>query len=314
MRCRLAVAVAVVVVGGGPACGRVGFDPGGDGAAATGDRDGDGVPDATDNCPDVANPDQHDEDGDQIGDACDLCPHLPATPGMPELDTDHDGIGDDCDPNPGAIDQVLAFLTFDQALPSTWTITPPAGAMVSDVWQLDQGAAQIHLVADQVVLLRTPAPVIPDNLGLLIEAGITIDAHSPAGGAPELPIRNLAIIDDYEAMVDTGLIFGPVLEDATVTPEPDAKLEMVHVVASMPDQVYGAPPSTDQLLAQPGVPYRLRYMRTMTGRDIRLINPNNSTKSFMSLAPLGTPEPQIGFRARGTTDQLRYLIVIGPRP
>jgi hypothetical protein len=312
VRCRLAV--VVVVVGLGSACGRLGFDPGGgDGAVASGDRDGDGVPDATDNCPDVANPDQHDEDGDQIGDACDLCPHLPATPGVPELDSDHDGIGDDCDPNPGAMDQVLAFLTFDQALPSTWTVTPPAGAMVSDVWQLDGGAAQIQLVADQVVLLRTPAPIIPDNLGLLIEAGITIDAHSPAGGAPELPIRNLAIIDDYEAMVDTGLMFGPVLEDVTVTPEPDAKLEMVHIVSSMPEEVYTSP-STNQLLAQRGVAYRLRYTRTTTGRDIRLINPDDTTKAFSSLAPLGTPQPQIGFRARGTTDQLRYLIVIGPRP
>ncbi len=39
-----------------------------------GDRDGDGVPDGEDNCPDVANPGQEDEDGDGLGDACDSCP------------------------------------------------------------------------------------------------------------------------------------------------------------------------------------------------------------------------------------------------
>ena len=42
-----------------------------DGAA---DADGDGVPDATDNCPNDANPDQADSDGDGVGDVCDPTP------------------------------------------------------------------------------------------------------------------------------------------------------------------------------------------------------------------------------------------------
>lgn len=43
--------------------------PGADGGFA--DSDGDGVPDASDNCPGVANPGQADCDGDGTGDACD---------------------------------------------------------------------------------------------------------------------------------------------------------------------------------------------------------------------------------------------------
>jgi hypothetical protein len=39
-------------------------------ARATPDRDGDGVPDGIDNCPDVPNPDQADADGNGVGDAC----------------------------------------------------------------------------------------------------------------------------------------------------------------------------------------------------------------------------------------------------
>lgn len=43
------------------------------------DKDGDGITDAKDNCPDTPNPNQLDSDGDGLGDACDRCPQ--STPG-----------------------------------------------------------------------------------------------------------------------------------------------------------------------------------------------------------------------------------------
>jgi hypothetical protein len=66
-----------------------------------GDKDGDGVPDATDNCPNVANPSQTDSDHDGLGDACD--------PSTPPADSDGDGVPDSSDncpqlPNPGQED------------------------------------------------------------------------------------------------------------------------------------------------------------------------------------------------------------------
>ena len=62
--------------------------------AAFGDCDEDGVDDAVDNCPSVANPGQEDTDGDGIGDACDNCP---AVANADQLDSDFDGVGDACD-------------------------------------------------------------------------------------------------------------------------------------------------------------------------------------------------------------------------
>jgi cytosine/adenosine deaminase-related metal-dependent hydrolase len=83
-----------------------------------GDKDGDGVPDAQDNCPDVFNPvrpmdgnTQLDSDGDGIGDACDPCPLDPTnTCKKPDAnDIDGDGIPNGIDncpevPNPGQED------------------------------------------------------------------------------------------------------------------------------------------------------------------------------------------------------------------
>ena len=80
------------------------------------DADGDYIPDALDNCPNVQNPDQADSDGDGVGDACpiyydtdgdgvpdkdDNCPGV-ATSDF--RDTDGDGIGDPCDKSPDGVE------------------------------------------------------------------------------------------------------------------------------------------------------------------------------------------------------------------
>lgn len=83
------------------------------GQGQPGDFDGDGVPDGTDNCPTVPNPDQADSDGDGIGDCCDsdapdqdgdgianTCDNCPAVYNADQADTDADGIGDACENTP----------------------------------------------------------------------------------------------------------------------------------------------------------------------------------------------------------------------
>ncbi len=49
-------------------------------SVAVADQDGDGVPDASDNCPTVSNPDQADANGNGVGDACESAPTVAISP------------------------------------------------------------------------------------------------------------------------------------------------------------------------------------------------------------------------------------------
>ena len=74
------------------------------------DIDGDGILNASDNCPNVANADQKDTNGDGEGDVCDddidgdgilnAIDNCPNVANADQKDTDGDGEGDVCDPNP----------------------------------------------------------------------------------------------------------------------------------------------------------------------------------------------------------------------
>ena len=74
--------------------------------SGAGDSDGDGIPDAADNCPSVSNPDQADFDSDGQGNACDDDDDNDGTPDISDafpldptesVDTDADGIGNNAD-------------------------------------------------------------------------------------------------------------------------------------------------------------------------------------------------------------------------
>ncbi|MFO0611071.1 MAG: thrombospondin type 3 repeat-containing protein [Polyangiaceae bacterium] len=82
-----------------------------DACSSSTDLDGDGVPNASDDCVHVPNPDQADADMDGVGDACEPPPddsdhdgvpdatdNCPFAPNTDQADADADGHGDACDP------------------------------------------------------------------------------------------------------------------------------------------------------------------------------------------------------------------------
>jgi len=155
-------------------------------ASSPDDRDGDGVVNELDNCPDVSNPDQRDFDHDNIGDACDRCP---LDPDPAQADMDQDGIGDACDPHALAPGDCLVLLdTFADpmmfalhwqvvgtgtpavtASANAVTIVPPAGAATA-ILALDTG-----VVMSGVYDVELRGAVIPTSTG---DAAFAVTASS----------------------------------------------------------------------------------------------------------------------------------------
>ena len=143
-------------------------------ATAGADADGDGVPDATDNCPNAPNPDQADVDADGEGDACDG-------------DTDGDGIpaeSDNC-PDVANADQ----LDFDRDLQGDACDADPDGDGVDEPTELSRGTNPRSADSDGDGLPdgTDNCPTLSDRLGLDRDGDMTGDACDPDDDADTVP-------------------------------------------------------------------------------------------------------------------------------
>jgi len=257
------------------------------------DRDGDGVLDAADNCPERANPTQHDEDADGVGDACDRCPHLgDAT----QPDGDRDGVGDACDPEPvTAGNAIVAFLAFESgALPAGWTGEVEAGAP----WSVSGDALSVAAVGDDVSLFTMPTV---DGAQVIVETAFTVDAIAPFVSGYQF--RTIAVVDDSSGLpsADDATFIGLIQNAETLG---DATLEAIvlrggRTMTGLESTSIGAALAT-------GERYQLRYRRSVGDRAGALLRLVPVTVSGVT-PPLGG---RLGVRVRGLTVRFHYILVI----
>lgn len=163
------------------------------------DADDDGVLDATDNCPALANADQHDEDADGDGDVCDNCPHV-ANPAQEDTTEETaDGVGDACDPDPTGPNHIARFDGFaGDALPAGWTaLTPGEWTVAGDA--LVQPAT---VVANRIIHLTGAGAAWTDHV---VDTAIEVDEFGVGGGSA---LRSVSMIGRYAtgAMNGTGYL------------------------------------------------------------------------------------------------------------
>jgi hypothetical protein len=120
--------------------------------------------------PSCAEASSHDEDGDGVFDACDVCPGIADD----QTDSDGDGVGDACDPNPGTDQHIVLFEPF---VTNDWQIQSGTWMFADDALVYDG----VGITGYSVITARMrPAPPYT------VEVGLTIDDLDAQGSVFEV--------------------------------------------------------------------------------------------------------------------------------
>jgi hypothetical protein len=156
---------------------------------ASGDIDGDGIPNGKDFCEHMMGG-ANDEDGDGIGDDCDACPIAPPPA---QAEADGDAVTAPCDPDtrtPG--DRILLFNGFN-------ALVPGAGAD----WKFQNGEAVVTPSApDAVEELTFPLATVSNRLTIF--AAYRIDGASTTAITADAAVRSRANLPFDKTMVQCG--------------------------------------------------------------------------------------------------------------
>jgi len=276
---RCPAGLSCVVQGGTEVCAvgpGDGTDAGIDAPITPTDRDGDGIPNAADNCPDAPNPDQADEENDGMGDACDPCPPYPDM-----TDSDHDGLPDACDPNPMTFgDHIYGFVGFADGLPAGWLATG-FSAMGGDALATADQATSATLVT-----------MSPPFDKLTITASVTLDAITATGQN----LGAISIIDRQQPNTDKSVACQLArLADAT---ENDLRIF---------DTGTGMAVNTAAHPLDANVAIEMRMKRNTTNYLCRATNPPLEIAGSDTFAPM---LPRLGVRVRGAAAHIHWVMVV----
>ncbi len=142
-------------------------------ASCPADSDCDGIFNINDNCPAIANSDQHDEDDDSHGDLCDNCPHVANVLQQDDTEAVPDDVGNACDPHPLASDRLVLFEPFTDVTAAQWQLVGTGLHIVDD---------DLHFPGDlpQRAALRRNFP--PSNGQLHVSTGFAVAQVPPFDG------------------------------------------------------------------------------------------------------------------------------------
>lgn len=247
----------------------------------TSDADGDGIDDAVDLCPSIADATQDDEDDDGLGDACDPCP--PYADGMVVADQDGDGVSDSCDPAPMvAGDRITRFEGFGHYVPGSLTL--------QGTWDFSGGQAITTGMLNQVAVATVPRP---DGGGAgtqeTVQTHATIDAYFGTSLA-----RPVGVIHELDAMRAGGIV--------CVFGTNPTNNEVFAIADDMTLSALTAAPT----MAPVGASAAFRSTRSGTSYTCEspaLTTPLMATSTFAS----GTP--QVGLYARSLSARFDWLLV-----
>ncbi|HUQ08398.1 MAG TPA: hypothetical protein VM261_38165 [Kofleriaceae bacterium] len=264
---------------------------------AAADRDGDGVLDDDDLCPDVADPGQFDEDGDARGDRCDLCPHLAQ---LDDTDGDEDNIPDACDPYERIAGGRLRWSGFHGAEElGDWRALGSGTATWTD------DAIELAPVLDGEARFVRVEPADPAMTRTRVIASVEIGAPN----AGSVARRTVGLVTNVEPQVGNNLFLCQLETDV---PQPDVRLAEYRIESPVAATILASSIGTQFPLGEVTLEFDIGADddTDMTQGAFCQVNGVTGARTLPRTTVVDLPPGLAGVRTVGVPLRVRWAVVI----